>query len=129
MANLASELGFKCSREEILQVSHSWSHLGDDISLFIWIFCTIHNALKIFKDLDIDGDNKISFEEFWAWWASGKPNKLEKLVYFKLKGMKILKKAHTEFSRIGSLLEDKYEKKKVDTHYVALNYGSHKGEV
>lgn len=76
----------------------------------------------------MNSDKKISFDEFWEWWSSGKPNKLEKLVYYKLKGMKLLKKAHAEFTRMGGSLDAKYDKS-IDTHYVALNYGSSKGEL
>ena len=47
----------------------------------------------------------ISFEEFWAWWGSGRPNQLESLVYHKLKAMKLLKKAHANFTRLGGSLE------------------------
>lgn len=28
--------------------------------------------IKIFDDLDINGDKKISFPEFWRWWSKGK---------------------------------------------------------
>jgi Ca2+-binding EF-hand superfamily protein len=31
---------------------------------------------KIFKDLDENKDGKISFDEFWVWWNSGRSNKL-----------------------------------------------------
>ncbi|KAL4451067.1 hypothetical protein ABPG74_021389 [Tetrahymena malaccensis] len=101
IGNLAKELGLKIKNEDIQQ---------------------------IFLDLDQNSDKKISFEEFWAWWSSGKPNKLEKLVYYKLKGMKLLKLAHTEFTRMGASLDSKYEKS-IDSHYIALNYGSSKGDL
>jgi hypothetical protein len=62
-----------------------------------WILTFI--ILKIFSDLDINKDNLIDFNEFWTWWSSGRPNKLEKMVYYKLKSMKLLKKAHADFVR------------------------------
>lgn len=96
------------------------------ISQFFWfVIYILCNLLKIFKELDENGDKKISFEEFWIWWTSGKPSKMEKLVYYKLKAMKILKKAHSEFTRAG-LSIDKFENS-IDTHYFALNYGTSKG--
>lgn len=55
-------------------------------------------------------DNQISFNEFWEWWKRGHSNKLEKMVYFKLKAMKSLKKVHSEFTRLGGSLDAKYEK-------------------
>ncbi len=47
--------------------------------------------------------------EFWEWWKLGRPNKLEKIVYFKLKAMKSLKYVYSEFTRIGMSLEAKYD--------------------
>ncbi|KAL4469444.1 hypothetical protein ABPG74_004697 [Tetrahymena malaccensis] len=82
---------------------------------------------NIFQELDVNKDQKISFEEFWEWWKLGRPNKLEKMVYYKLKSMKLLKKAHADFLRLGSALDVKYDKS-VDKLYVALNYGSHPGD-
>ncbi|KAL4487907.1 hypothetical protein ABPG72_022767 [Tetrahymena utriculariae] len=82
---------------------------------------------NIFSELDVNKDQKISFEEFWEWWKLGRPNKLEKMIYYKLKSMKLLKKAHANFLRLGSALDVKYDKS-VDKVYVALNYGSHPGD-
>eukprot|EP01006_Ploeotia_vitrea_P034817 TRINITY_DN65803_c0_g1_i1.p1 TRINITY_DN65803_c0_g1~~TRINITY_DN65803_c0_g1_i1.p1 ORF type:complete len:140 (-),score=6.76 TRINITY_DN65803_c0_g1_i1:1031-1450(-) len=81
---------------------------------------------KIFADLDVNKDKMIDFDEFWDWWSSGRPNKLEKLVYFKLKSMKLLKKAHADFVRIGGSLDAKYDDS-IDTHYAAINYGESPG--
>jgi len=69
----------------------------------------------------------ISFTEFWDWWSSGRPNKLEKLVYYKLKASKLLKKAHGDFMRLGGSLESKYDDKDI-THYFAINYGQDLGQ-
>lgn len=41
--------------------------------------------------------------------------------------MKLLKNAHVEFTRMGESIESKYDKS-IDTHYIAINYGSSKGE-
>lgn len=42
--------------------------------------------------------------------------------------MQLLRRAHSEFTRLGGSLENKFDKS-VDTHYVALNYGSSPGAV
>eukprot|EP00828_Plagiopyla_frontata_P002111 TRINITY_DN10145_c0_g1_i1.p1 TRINITY_DN10145_c0_g1~~TRINITY_DN10145_c0_g1_i1.p1 ORF type:complete len:451 (-),score=71.39 TRINITY_DN10145_c0_g1_i1:80-1432(-) len=80
---------------------------------------------RIFKDLDINKDGKISFDEFWDWWQFGRSNKLEKLVFFKLKAMNLLNQAHSEFVRMGGSLESKYDKT-LDNHYIAFNMGESK---
>ena len=67
-------------------------------------------------------DGKISFEEFWDWWTYGRANKLERLVFLKLKAMNLLKKAHANFVRYGASLESKFDKS-IDHHYIALNMG------
>lgn len=68
----------------------------------------------------------IDFEEFWNWWKLGRPNKLEKLVYFKLKSQKLLEKAHADFMRYGGSLDAKFDNKN-DIHYFAINYGEKLG--
>lgn len=72
--------------------------------------------------MDVNKDGKLSFDEFWDWWKFGRSNKLEKLVFFKLKAMNLLKKAHSEFVRMGTSLESKYDNK-IDNHYMAVNLG------
>lgn len=52
----------------------------------------------------------------------GKPNKLEKLVYYKLKSMKLLDKAHTNYARLAGNLEQKYEDKLTE-NYINLAFG------
>jgi Ca2+-binding EF-hand superfamily protein len=44
---------------------------------------------KTMKIIDTNGDGKISFEEFYVWWLHGVTNKLEELVYLRMKSMKI----------------------------------------
>ncbi len=44
-----------------------------------------------------------------------------------MKGLNLLKKAHTEFVRYGGSLEAKYDNV-IDNHYVAVNYGESHGE-
>lgn len=44
---------------------------------------------KIMKNLDINGDGKISFDEFKFWWMEGRKGKLGDLVYLKAKSMKL----------------------------------------
>jgi len=40
---------------------------------------------QIFKDIDSDGNKRISLEEFINWWQYGKLNQMEKLLKLKLK--------------------------------------------
>ena len=70
-------------------------------------------------------DGKISFNEFWEWWTYGCSNSLEELVFLKLKIMNLLKKAHSEFVRMGGSLESKFNDK-IDRHYFAVNMGESK---
>ncbi|CAD8123072.1 unnamed protein product [Paramecium sonneborni] len=77
---------------------------------------------RLMKVVDSNNDGKISFEEFWIWWQFGKNEKLEKLVFMKLKLMNMLKSINSEFTRFGVSLEQKYEPK-LDHHYWAINYG------
>lgn len=72
--------------------------------------------------VDVNHDKKISFEEFWNWWQFGKNEKLEKLVFLKLRALSLLKNVHAEFTRFGIPLEQVYESK-YDHHYYCLNYG------
>lgn len=46
----------------------------------------------IMGKLDINGDGKISFEEFKFWWMEGRKGKLGDLVYLKAKALKMTKK-------------------------------------
>lgn len=80
------------------------------------------------KVVDINKDAKISFQEFWDWWQYGKQGKLERLVFMKLKVMNLVKKVHSEFTRFGQSLMQKYQGDK-DYHYFALNYGENAGHV
>lgn len=54
--------------------------------------------------------------------TKGKGNKLEKLVFYKLKALNLLKKAHSEFVHLGASLESKYDTS-MDNHYIAVNLG------
>ena len=50
------------------------------------------NDVKFMKDLDINKDNKISFEEFSKWWLSGRQGLsplMRRLLGFKLKTTKL----------------------------------------
>lgn len=46
----------------------------------------------IMGKLDINGDGKISFEEFKFWWMEGRKGKLGDLVYLKAKALKMTNK-------------------------------------
>lgn len=83
---------------------------------------------KLMKVVDVNKDGKISFQEFWDWWQYGKMGKLEKLVFMKLKMMNLMKKVHSEFTRFGSSLVQKYDGVK-NNHYFAFNYGETLGHI
>ena len=48
------------------------------------------------------------------------------MVYLKLMAMGLLKKAHSEFTRQGATLYQKYDGK-LQTHYLAINNGEQIG--
>ena len=77
----------------------------------------------IFKDIDKNFDNKITFEEFKTWWKMGKDNKMEKMVYLKLKALSLLKKANLASERYGGLLENKYGDDDVNNYHFGLKMG------
>ena len=74
----------------------------------------------IFKDIDKNFDNKITFDEFKTWWKMGKDNKMEKMVYLKLKALSLLKKANMASERFGGLLENKYGDDDVNNFHFGL---------
>lgn len=41
------------------------------------------------KLIDTNKDGKISFEEFSTWWHHGKTNKLEELVWLRMKSLRL----------------------------------------
>ena len=43
------------------------------------------------KLLDLNGDGKISLDEFNTWWLHGKTNKLEELVWLRMKSLRLSK--------------------------------------
>lgn len=63
---------------------------------------TVADIKKIFKDIDTNKDEKISFEEFYTWWQYGRDNKLETLVAIQLKALNLLSKAKNHFHKINS---------------------------
>lgn len=46
---------------------------------------------SIVKNLDSNGDGKISFSEFKFWWENGHKGNMGKLVYLKAKSMRLTK--------------------------------------
>lgn len=83
---------------------------------------------QIFEEVDVSQDNQIQFKEFWSWWKRGRPNKLEAIVYLKIKALKYLRRVHGDFIRYGPSLEAKYEPN-ISRHYFALNYGQSQGKL
>jgi len=53
---------------------------------------------QIFKHMDIDGNGKITFEEFYEWWEN-KENKILPLLYIKQSIQKSLAKAQESLSQ------------------------------
>ena len=53
----------------------------------------------------------------------GKDNKMEKMVYLKLKGLSLLKKASIASSRFGGLLENKYGDEDSNNYYFGVQVG------
>ena len=39
--------------------------------------------------IDLNKDGKISFDEFYIWWHHGATNKLEELVYLRMKSLQL----------------------------------------
>ena len=104
---------------ELKELSLVSKELGDELKP--------EEVSKIMKELDINKDGRISFNEFWDWWIYGRANKLEKMVFLKLKTMNLLKKAHSDFTRFGANFFDKYDNV-LDHHYFAFNLGESPNE-
>ncbi len=58
------------------------------------------------QKLDVNGDGKISFEEFKFWWLQGRKGKLGELVYLKAKSMKMTKMFLDQFEKAGVSLKE-----------------------
>lgn len=104
---------------ELKELSLVSKELGDELKP--------DEVSNIMKELDINNDGRISFNEFWDWWVYGRANKLEKMVFLKLKAMNLLKKAHSDFTRFGANFFDKYDNV-LDHHYFAFNFGESPNE-
>lgn len=104
---------------DLKELSSVSKELGDELKP--------EEVSKIMKELDINKDGRISFDEFWDWWVYGRTNKLEKMVFLKLKTMNLLKKAHSDFTRFGANFFDKYDNI-LDHHYFAFNLGESPNE-
>jgi len=86
---------------DIKEVKLAAKELGQEIS--------DEEMKKIFQEMDTNKDKKISFKEFSDWWYYGKVNKMESLVFLKLKMMNLLSKNKALQTRLGNVLSDKYE--------------------
>jgi Ca2+-binding EF-hand superfamily protein len=69
---------------DLQEIKNVASALGSEL--------TDEEMRSIIKNLDSNGDGKISFEEFKFWWEHGHKGSLGKLVYLKAKSMKLTKK-------------------------------------
>ena len=56
---------------------------------------------ELFKSIDVDHDNKLSFEEFLAWYRVGKHSRLTKLLKYQIEMSKGLNQAK-DFLQSGS---------------------------
>lgn len=45
---------------------------------------------KVVKEMDLNGDGKISFSEFYYWWRYSRQGKLKKVVGLKFKALKLI---------------------------------------
>ena len=59
-----------------------------------------------------------------TWWRLGGDNKLEKLVFLKLKSLNLLKKAHIACNRFGGLLENKYGEEDERNFHLGFSCGA-----
>jgi len=85
---------------------------------------TEDDVSKVFGEVDKNFDGKITFMEFAEWWRLGKDNKMEKMVYMKLKALNMLKKARQAHTRYGTLLESKYGDKNQKNVHVGVSVGT-----
>ncbi|EGR27994.1 EF hand family protein, putative [Ichthyophthirius multifiliis] len=79
--------------------------------------------VKIFKNLDKDKDNKISFDEFYQWWYWGKDQNLLPLFYTKLKTEKYLKQTSSQFKKLQTNQQDAsaQEDTEINSYLIQLN--------
>lgn len=77
-----------------------------------------YNVKKIIKNLDIDKDGKVSFDEFYLWWLHGKKNGLEDVVFLQMKTQKALTKVRKAIGK----LEAPGAHQNSD-HHIAVNVG------
>lgn len=49
---------------------------------------------KMVKDMDTNGDGRISYPEFEYWWKFGQKGKLKRIVALKYKAMKLVHQAN-----------------------------------
>ena len=77
----------------------------------------------IVKNLDTNGDGKISLEEFKFWWLNGLKGKMGKLVFLKAKSMKMTKEFLGQFEKAGVDLSSFSKESDIDMMSFSLSCG------
>ena len=60
------------------------------------------------KDMDTNGDGRISFAEFEYWWKFGQKGKLKKIVALKFKALKLIHQANKKLTESSVKLQEEY---------------------
>ena len=68
--------------------------------------------------MDLDGNGKISFDEFYQWWHHGINNNLRNLVQLKMKAMRASIKLKNKLQKIGGITDAAQDQQVVDMNYL-----------
>jgi hypothetical protein len=83
-----------------------------------------NDAVEALKDLDMNKDNKIGYEEFKQWWISGRPGVstwMRKLLSLKLKAMNFLGSINTTLKEALDSKEEKDSELSESSLVVSVN--------